>query len=161
MISYAEAKRRAQAAKPNWNEEEYIAKAIIYWADAEYEYDLEIENEGDSDDEFAAWIEEHAEELAREATTTTQTSMPSTTTGANSSGSAGRADKPALPCGGTGDGAHLRHVRLCGLLQIPSLSFCLCDSQPPHSAQSLCPRRSVASCGMVLYVQQTAKNCQK
>ena len=67
MISYAEAKRRAQAAKPNWNEDEYIAKAIIYWADAEYEYDLEIENEGDSDDEFAAWIEEHAEELAREA----------------------------------------------------------------------------------------------
>ena len=67
MISYAEAKRRAQAAKANWNEDEYIAKAIIYWADAEYEYDLEIENEGDSDDEFAAWIEEHAGELAREA----------------------------------------------------------------------------------------------
>ena len=67
MISYAEAKRRAQAAKPNWNEDEYIAKAVIYWADAEYEYDLEIENEGDSDDEFAAWIEEHAGELAREA----------------------------------------------------------------------------------------------
>ena len=67
MISYAEAKRRAQAAKPTWNEDEYIAKAIIYWADAEYEYDLEIENEGDSDDDFTAWIEEHAGELAREA----------------------------------------------------------------------------------------------
>ena len=67
MISYAEAKRRAQAAKTNWNEEEYIAKAVIYWADAEYEYDLEIENEGDSDDDFTAWIEEHAGELAREA----------------------------------------------------------------------------------------------
>lgn len=66
MISYAEAKRRAQAAKPNWNEDEYIAKAVIYWADAEYEYDIEIENEGDSDD-FTAWIEEHAGELAREA----------------------------------------------------------------------------------------------
>ena len=26
MISYAEAKRRAQAAKPTWNEDEYIAK---------------------------------------------------------------------------------------------------------------------------------------
>ena len=45
MISYAEAKRRAQAAKPNWNEEEYIAKAIIYWSDAEYENGLEIEND--------------------------------------------------------------------------------------------------------------------
>ena len=67
MISYAEAKRRAQAAKPTWNEDEYIAKAIIYWADAEYEFDLEIENEGDSDDDFTAWIEEHAGELAREA----------------------------------------------------------------------------------------------
>ena len=67
MISYAEAKRRAQAAKPNWNEDEYIAKAIIFWADDEYEYDLEIENKGDSDDEFTAWIEEHAEELAKKA----------------------------------------------------------------------------------------------
>ena len=67
MISYAEAKRRAQAAKANWNEDEYIAKAIIFWADDEYEYDLEIENEGDSDDEFTAWIEEHAEELAKKA----------------------------------------------------------------------------------------------
>ena len=67
MISYAEAKRRAQAAKPNWNEDEYIAKAIIYWADAEYENDLEIENDGYEDDEFTAWIEEHAEELAKKA----------------------------------------------------------------------------------------------
>ena len=66
MISYAEAKRRAQAAKPNWNEEEYITKAVIYWADAEYEYDLEVENEGDSDADFTAWVEAHAEELAKE-----------------------------------------------------------------------------------------------
>ena len=65
MISYAEAKRRAQAAKPNWNEEEYITKAVIYWADAEYEYDLEVENEGDSDADFTAWLFQKCNAKAR------------------------------------------------------------------------------------------------
>lgn len=67
MISYGQALARAKASKPNWNEEEYITKAIITWADAEYENELEIENEGDSDADFTAWVEENAEELARKA----------------------------------------------------------------------------------------------
>lgn len=67
MISYGQALARAKVNKPNWNEEEYITKAIITWADAEYENELEIENEGDSDADFTAWVEKHAEELAREA----------------------------------------------------------------------------------------------
>ena len=67
MISYGMALARAKAGKPNWNEEEYIAKAIITWADAEYENELEIENDGYSDDEFTAWIEGNAGELARKA----------------------------------------------------------------------------------------------
>lgn len=53
------------ASKSNWNEEEYTSKATITWADSEYEYELEIENE-DMDEDFEAWIEKHAEELARE-----------------------------------------------------------------------------------------------
>ncbi|HRU98631.1 MAG TPA: hypothetical protein P5092_14505 [Ruminococcus sp.] len=65
MISYRMALARAKAGKPNWNEEEYITKAVITWADAEYEIELEVENDGYSDDEFTAWIEENAEELAR------------------------------------------------------------------------------------------------
>ena len=66
MISYNEALARAKAAKPNWNEE-YIAKAIITWADADYFYELEVENEGYDDDEFMDWVEAHAEELAKQA----------------------------------------------------------------------------------------------
>ncbi len=66
MINYNEALARAKAGKPDWNEE-YITKAIITWADAEYENELEIENEGYNDDEFTAWIEENAEELAKQA----------------------------------------------------------------------------------------------
>jgi hypothetical protein len=66
MISYNEALARAKAAKPNWNEE-YIAKAIITWADADYFYELEVENEGYDDDEFTDWVEAHAEELAKKA----------------------------------------------------------------------------------------------
>ena len=65
MINYNEAKRRAMAAKRNWNEEEYITGATITWADANYEYELEVENDGYSDEEFEAWIEQHAEELAK------------------------------------------------------------------------------------------------
>ena len=65
MINYYEAKRRAMAAKRNWNEEEYIIGATITWADDDYEYELEVENDGYSDEEFEAWIEEHAEELAK------------------------------------------------------------------------------------------------
>ena len=56
MISYAEAKRRAQTAKPNWNEYEYIAKAGIYWADAEYEYDT-YDDDADFDAEYDNWCE--------------------------------------------------------------------------------------------------------
>ncbi len=67
MISYNEALARAKAGKPNWNEEEYIAAAVITWADADYEYEAEIENDGYSDDEFTAWVEENAEELAKKA----------------------------------------------------------------------------------------------
>jgi len=65
MISYGMALARAKAGKPNWNEEEYITKAVITWADAKYEIELEVENDGYSDDEFTAWIEENAEKLAR------------------------------------------------------------------------------------------------
>ena len=65
MISYGMALARAKAAKSNWNEEEYITKAVIAWADADYENELEIENDGCSDEEFEAWIEQNAEELAK------------------------------------------------------------------------------------------------
>ncbi|MBR5682970.1 MAG: hypothetical protein IKW96_06790 [Ruminococcus sp.] len=67
MVNYGTALARAKAIKTNWNEEEYIAKALITWADSDYEYELEVENEGESDNEFTAWIEENAEALAREA----------------------------------------------------------------------------------------------
>lgn len=66
MVSYGVAKARVMASKRNWNEEEYTSKAIITWADSKYEYDLEIDNE-DMDDNFEAWVEKYAEELAREA----------------------------------------------------------------------------------------------
>ena len=59
MISYGEALARAKAGKPNWNEE-YITKAIITWADADYYHELEVENEGYDDDEFMDWVEAHA-----------------------------------------------------------------------------------------------------
>ena len=65
MVSYGVAKARAMASKRNWNEEEYTSKATINWADNDYEYELEIDNE-DMDADFEAWIEKHAEELARE-----------------------------------------------------------------------------------------------
>ena len=67
MISYGMALARAKAAKSNWNEEEYITKAVITWADADYENELEVENDGFSDEEFEAWIEQNAEELAKKA----------------------------------------------------------------------------------------------
>ena len=65
MINYGMALARAKEAKHNWNEEEYITKAIITWADAEYENELEIENDGYTDSKFTAWIEENAEPFAR------------------------------------------------------------------------------------------------
>ena len=43
MISYNEALARAKAPHPTLKEE-YIAKAIITWADADYFYELEVEN---------------------------------------------------------------------------------------------------------------------
>lgn len=67
MIGYAEALRRARASKSDWNAEERISKAIITWVDSDWEYEAEVENEGMTDSEFKAWVEEQAEELAREA----------------------------------------------------------------------------------------------
>ena len=67
MIGYNEAKARAKGFKADWNEEEYIARAIITWADSENEYELEVENEDEfSDEEFTRWIEKNAEEFAKE-----------------------------------------------------------------------------------------------
>lgn len=67
MIGYAEALRRAKASKSDWNAEERISKAVITWVDSDWEYEAEVENEGMTDSEFKAWVEEQAEELAREA----------------------------------------------------------------------------------------------
>ena len=67
MIGYAEALRRAKASKSDWNAEERISKAVITWVDSDWEYEVEVENEGMTDSEFRAWVEEQAEELAREA----------------------------------------------------------------------------------------------
>ncbi len=67
MISYAEALRKAKTIKSDWNEEEWISKATITWADGDWEHETEIENEDMTDSEFKAWVKENAEELAREA----------------------------------------------------------------------------------------------
>lgn len=67
MISYAQALRRAKSSKSDWNEEERISKAIITWVDSTYKYETEIENEDMTDSEFTAWVEEHAEEFAKDA----------------------------------------------------------------------------------------------
>lgn len=67
MVSYGIAKARAKANRTDWNARTEITKAIITWADSEYEYELEIPNEdGMEDAEFAAWVEENAEGLAKE-----------------------------------------------------------------------------------------------
>ena len=66
MVSYGIAKARAMANKTDWNERTEITKAVITWFDADYEYDLEIENEDRMDDEeFTAWVEKNAENLAK------------------------------------------------------------------------------------------------
>ena len=66
MVSYGIAKARAMANRTDWNERTEITKAVITWFDADYEYDLEIENEDRMDDEeFTAWVEENAENLAK------------------------------------------------------------------------------------------------
>ncbi len=65
MITYAQALRRA--SKSGWNEDERISKAVITWADKDWEYETEVENEDMTDSEFEAWVEENAEEFAREA----------------------------------------------------------------------------------------------
>ena len=67
MIGYAQALRRATASNSDWNAAERIFKATITWVDSEWEYETEVENEGMADSEFRAWVEEQAEELAREA----------------------------------------------------------------------------------------------
>ena len=67
MVSYGIAKARAKANRTDWNARTEITKAIITWVDSEYEYELEIENEdGMEDAEFTAWVEENAEDLAKE-----------------------------------------------------------------------------------------------
>lgn len=67
MIGYAQALRRARASKNDWSAADRISKAVITWVDSEWEYETEVENEGMADSEFRAWVEENAEELAREA----------------------------------------------------------------------------------------------
>ena len=66
MVSYGIAKARAMANRTDWNERTEITKAVITWFDADYEYELEIENEDRMDnEEFTAWVEENAEDLAK------------------------------------------------------------------------------------------------
>ena len=66
MVAYGIAKARARANRADWNERTEITKAVITWFDADYEYELEIENEDRMDDEeFTAWVEENAEDLAK------------------------------------------------------------------------------------------------
>ena len=66
MVAYGIAKARAKANRTDWNERTEITKAVITWFDADYEYDLEIENEDRMDDEeFTAWVEKNAEDLAK------------------------------------------------------------------------------------------------
>lgn len=67
MVSYGIAKARAKAWRTDWNERTQITKAIITWVDKDYEYELEVENEDGMDDkEFTEWVEENAEEFAKE-----------------------------------------------------------------------------------------------
>ena len=67
MVSYRIAKARAKAWRTDWNERTQITKAIITWVDKDYEYELEVENEDGMDDkEFTEWVEENAEDLAKE-----------------------------------------------------------------------------------------------
>ena len=66
MVSYGIAKARAMANRADWNERTEITMAVITWFDADYKYDLEIENEDRMDDEeFTAWVEKNAEDLAK------------------------------------------------------------------------------------------------
>nr|DAZ21209.1 MAG TPA: hypothetical protein [Caudoviricetes sp.] len=66
MVSYGIAKAKAMANRADWNERTEITMAVITWFDAGYEYDLEIENEDRMDDEeFTAWVEKNAEDLAK------------------------------------------------------------------------------------------------
>lgn len=66
MVAYEIAKARAMANRTDWNERTEITKAVITWFDADYEYELEIENEDRMDnEEFTAWVEENAEDLAK------------------------------------------------------------------------------------------------
>ena len=66
MVSYGIAKARAMANRADWNERTEITMAVITWFDEDYEYDLEIENEDRmNDEEFTAWVEENAEDLAK------------------------------------------------------------------------------------------------
>lgn len=66
MVAYGIAKARAMAGRTDWNERTEITKAVITWYDENYEYELEVENDGMSDKKFTEWIEQDAEELAKE-----------------------------------------------------------------------------------------------
>ena len=66
MVAYGIAKARAMANRTDWNERTEITKAVNTRFDEDYEYDLEIENEDRMDDEeFTAWVEKNAENLAK------------------------------------------------------------------------------------------------
>ena len=66
MVSYGNANARAMANRTDRNERIVISMAIITWFEEDYEYDLEIENEDRMDDEeFTAWVEKNAENLAK------------------------------------------------------------------------------------------------
>lgn len=66
MVAYGIAKARAMAGRTDWNERTEITKAVITWYDEDYEHELEVENDGMSNKEFTEWIEQDAEEFARE-----------------------------------------------------------------------------------------------
>ena len=60
MVSYGIAKARAMANRADWNERTEITMAVITWFDADYEYEDRMD-----DEEFTAWVEKNAEDLAK------------------------------------------------------------------------------------------------
>lgn len=67
MVSYGEAKARAMANRHDWNEREYIKKAVITFFDEEYEYDIEVVNDDMmSDEDFTDYVYSDAENIAKD-----------------------------------------------------------------------------------------------
>ena len=60
MVSYGIAKARAMANRADWNERTEITMAVITWFDADYENEDRMD-----DEEFTAWVEKNAEDLAK------------------------------------------------------------------------------------------------